>query len=654
MTRPSICAGAQRDRQLPRVACSIALAVLLVFSSAQAATIDLFPGESFESAVESLGPGDLLIVHEGTYSDSGRISITVHGTPQAPVVIKGADGEDMPVITRPASAAVQNTINIEGASNLQLTRLEIIGNGGDGINMNSAPSFITLDNLEIHDVDVGINFRSSMHHITVRRNHIHHTGALNGTGEGMYVGCNDATCSVSESLIENNWVHDTTNSTQGDGIEVKLGSHSNVVRDNVIHDTGYPCILVYGTTGNPVNIVEGNVMWNCGDSGMQAAADAVIRNNIILVDSATGFNSQSHQGAVPSNLQFVHNTVVGGNPCLRLSGWGGRPGLVFANNAVYCDADNFVIGDLTGVTVAGNVVTPATSALPASGFRVGQTAAADLSDPSARNVYPRQASRLIDAAATPHATIADFNNTMRSATPEAGAYEWTGAQNPGWSVAAGFKNAPVIAQPAIMLTASPSVVVAQGTTRVTWAVTQADACAASASPAVSGWSGSKAMNGEQTLGPLTTTVAFTLSCTNTGGGNTSRTVAVTVTNSAPAPDMTFSASPDAVSSGASSTLAWSSENTTGCSASGAWAGNKASSGSESTGALTSTSTFSLTCSGAAGSTSESVTVTVDAVDGGAAPPQSGGGSLWSWSLVALSGVALVRRRRSFAQTAAAR
>src|SRR5690606_24678915 len=123
-----------------------------------------------------------------TYSDTGRISISVRGTTAAPVMIKGADGEALPLITRAASAPIQNTINIEGATHLRITRLEISGNGGDGVNLSGSPAFITLDNLEIHGIDVGVNFRSSMSDVTVRHNHIHHTGQNGGTGEGMYVG----------------------------------------------------------------------------------------------------------------------------------------------------------------------------------------------------------------------------------------------------------------------------------------------------------------------------------------------------------------------------------------------------------------------------------------------------------------------------------
>lgn len=76
------------------------------------------------------------------------------------------------------------------------------------------------------------------------------------------------------------------------------------------------------------------------------------------------------------------------------------------------------------------------------------------------------------------------------------------------------------------------------------------------------------------------------------------------------PTVTLSASPTSVPSGSASTLTWSSTNATSCSASGAWSGAKAISGSQSTGALTSTSTYSLTCSGSGGSASTSATVTV--------------------------------------------
>ena len=50
----------------------------------------------------------------------------------------------------------------------------------------------------------------------------------------------------------------------------------------MIHDTTigthYPCIFVYGG-GAGLNVVEGNVLWNCGEA-IQVVSDAVVRNNL--------------------------------------------------------------------------------------------------------------------------------------------------------------------------------------------------------------------------------------------------------------------------------------------------------------------------------------------------------------------------------------
>ena len=84
------------------------------------------------------------------------------------------------------------------------------------------------------------------------------------------------------------------------------------------------------------------------------------------------------------------------------------------------------------------------------------------------------------------------------------------------------------------------------------------------------------------------------------------------------PTVSLSASPGTVSSGSASTLAWSATNATSCSASGGWSGSMAMSGSTSTGALSATTTYTLTCSGASGTTpaAKSATVAVSSGSGG--------------------------------------
>jgi len=407
-------------------------------SGAGGAVLQLYPGSGFQTAAQALRAGDTLVVHQGTYADYGRISVSVQGSAASPVLVMAAPGESAPLITRPSDSAAQNTINIEGATYLTLRGLEITGNG-DGINLNINPHHVTVEDCHIHHVDVGINFRSSMHHLTIRRNHIHDTGIGGYTGEGMYVGCNYATCAVSESIFEGNWIHNTLAASQGDGIEIKAGSWGNVIRDNVIYDTNYPCILLYGTSGNARNVVERNVMWNCGDSGIQAAADAVIRNNLILDSPGNGFNSQDHQGVTPNNLEFTHNTVIGGNPCLRLANWGGKQGMALANNAIYCPSNTYSIGSLTGVAITGNVVSPGTTALPVGGVVIGGSIVLDFVNAAARNYYPTTNSKVVDAGSAPYGAAEDFNSTTRTGAPDAGAYTWTQNANPGWAVVPGFK-----------------------------------------------------------------------------------------------------------------------------------------------------------------------------------------------------------------------
>jgi hypothetical protein len=78
----------------------------------------------------------------------------------------------------------------------------------------------------------------------------------------------------------------------------------------------------------------------------------------------------------------------------------------------------------------------------------------------------------------------------------------------------------------------------------------------------------------------------------------------------PAPTISFSASPQTVSSGQSSTLSWSATNATSCSLSGGLSSTQPVSGSVSTGPLDTDTSYSLTCTGTGGSSSQSAKVTI--------------------------------------------
>lgn len=87
---------------------------------------------------------------------------------------------------------------------------------------------------------------------------------------------------------------------------------------------------------------------------------------------------------------------------------------------------------------------------------------------------------------------------------------------------------------------------------------------------------------------------------------------VSITTLAPVPTVTISASPTSVTSGSGSTITWSSTNATTCTASGAWNGTKATSGTQSFTNLSTSQTYTLQCTGTGGSATQSASVTITA------------------------------------------
>ena len=414
-------------------------------SSAQAETYEIAAGDDVEAAIAMLQPGDELVLGGGMYTVTERFTIDLAATEEQPIVIRAQDGE-VPHIHRPN--ANENIVDIVNGQWVTLDGIEWSG-GSAGIRISSTNN-LTISNCDIHDTnDVALRANDGgalYENLHIVGNEIHDT---NNTGEGMYLGCNGNGCQVANSVIERNWVHHTNGPTinQGDGIELKEGSYGNVIRDNVIHDTNYPCILTYSTVGNgEPNVIEGNAMWNCGDHAIQSAADAVIRNNVIVGAAASGIGMQPHQSGAPANLTVVHNTiVVPGGRAINVSGPTGA--VVIANNAVYSEAGPAirVAGDNGMITVVGNVGVGGTEGTSAEGLAVGALdadfVAANYSGTVPNDVFPA-AGALLGAADPAYATPSDFNGLPSSDPADVGAYAYDAEGNPGWTLQPGFKEFP--------------------------------------------------------------------------------------------------------------------------------------------------------------------------------------------------------------------
>jgi uncharacterized protein (TIGR03382 family) len=414
-----------------------AIALLISTGVAHATDYTINPGDNLYTRLQSLVAGDTLTVHAGTYMTPGFLEVHLPGTANAPILVQAATGEHVVMLGTPA----QNVMNLSG-SYFTLDGFEIAG-GSHGLRLHSV-DHATLSNLVLHDLgDVGIscNFEpETCDVLTIYHNEIYDTGH-SGTGEGMYLGCNDDLCRMTNSTVANNYLHDIGGS-QGDGIEIKTGSYNNVVEDNVIVRANYPGITMYGYTGTqPRNQVLRNLVWHTkADNGIQIVGQILVENNLVIDSAANGIQSKPSQNMTPHDAVVRNNTVVGaaGGACMKTNNWSTEAGDVVVNNALYCSGGTAI--DLNGGVAADAVVDRNIglgASTAATGFTAG-TGATDFHDIAA-DWYPSQGSPLVNAGRTNTASV-DFNNTPRTdGMPDVGGYEVTTATNPGWIPTEGFK-----------------------------------------------------------------------------------------------------------------------------------------------------------------------------------------------------------------------
>lgn len=172
---------------------------------------------------------------------------------------------------------------------------------------------------------------------------------------------------------------------------------------------------------------------------------------------------------------------------------------------------------------------------------------------------------------------------------------WQIVADPGWDYMI------PVPQPTLDFTATPSVM-AGSTAVLTWTTTNANTVMASG-----GWSGNVGLSGTWQTGPLSQTTTYRLTASGPSGDPVTQSVEVVVLR---LPTVTLTVSPASIAAGQSATLSWTTANANNIVASGSWSGQKATSGSESTGPLSGTSQFTLTVTGPGGGpVSQTVTVT---------------------------------------------
>ncbi len=302
-------------------------------------------GSKLAVAVNSLKPGERLLVHSGTYSIPHRFDVRLRGNPFAPIFVEAASGERV-IITRADDN--ENLMDIGSSQYCVISGFEFVG-GSIGIRIRSS-SNLMISNCVIHDVgDNGISANTDdSNGLFLVDNEIYNT---NGHAEGFYLGSHDGKARVSNAMVSGNYIHDLGNgkTNQGDGIEIKNLSFGNTIKWNFIARTKFPGVTVYSAgenIGNP-NIIEQNAIFDSLDCGIQVNSGAIVRNNFVF-GGKFGIVSKPFD-AEPHSLQIFHNTIFSEGTALKASQWNSKD-IVFANNALYSRSGNYYYAG-TGMAV---------------------------------------------------------------------------------------------------------------------------------------------------------------------------------------------------------------------------------------------------------------------------------------------------------------
>ncbi|MYM26786.1 DUF3443 family protein [Duganella sp. CY15W] len=166
--------------------------------------------------------------------------------------------------------------------------------------------------------------------------------------------------------------------------------------------------------------------------------------------------------------------------------------------------------------------------------------------------------------------------------------------------------AMAVATPVVSISASPTATTTGQVITLAWNVSNPPSSGCTASGA---WSGSVASSGTQSVtAGAAGTANYTLTC-----GSVSNTAAVTVSTPPPSPTVSLTLAPANITTAQSTVMSWSSANATSCTASGAWSGSKATSGSISvTPTAAGNFTYSLACTGDGGTANASAALSVTA------------------------------------------
>jgi parallel beta-helix repeat protein len=288
------------------------------------------PWATLQHAVETIVPGDTILVRSGTYAGC---RIRNSGTAAAPKTLTHDVGATVVVSTPGPQNSHSSLIEIENGSGTEVTDWIV-----DGLEVANSPH---------HGIDIRITNR-----ITIR-NCYSHNNAPSSSGDGIFLAFS------SHPLLENNEVafnteHGIYDSNSADYPTIRGNrSHNNSgggIQLNADYSSKCPCGTTVRDGTISFAVVENNVIYENGVNGGSAinadgVDDSIFRNNLLYNNHAFGISLFSTDGSHGSSRNKVHNNTIvqaiDGRWCLNIpksKGHAGSPvGNVVKNNILYTE-----------------------------------------------------------------------------------------------------------------------------------------------------------------------------------------------------------------------------------------------------------------------------------------------------------------------------
>jgi hypothetical protein len=244
------------------------------------------PWRTLQHAVESVTPGDRILVHAGTYLGA---RIEASGAPEQPITLQAAPGEAVLLDAPGPDNAHDSVLELETWKDPGIVAWWIV----EGFEIAGSPKY-------------GVDSRS-VHHVTVRGNVVHGS-ALTGIFDGF---ADDVLYEGNESYA--NGEHGIYHSNSGDRPTVR----GNWLHDNFAAGVHMNGDLSQGGDGLITEaLIEANVIHGNGHGGgsginLDGVSDSAVINNLIFDERASGISLYQDDGAECSSDNLVaHNTVL--------------------------------------------------------------------------------------------------------------------------------------------------------------------------------------------------------------------------------------------------------------------------------------------------------------------------------------------------------